>query len=117
MGVSAMKPEIAITERAAEKLAAWQAREQGVGVRLWLEPSGCSGYAYRLEVVQKPPADALAVEGQGFTLFVDREDYARGLAGLVIDYHEDLLARGFVYRNPNEVGRCGCGKSVALAEK
>ncbi len=110
-----MKVEITITDKAAARLAAWQRREGGAGVRLRLEPSGCSGYAYRLEVVRERPAGALAVEGEGFALFVDPEDYARGLRGLVVDYHEDLLARGFVYRNPNEVGRCGCGKSVALA--
>ena len=110
-----MKAKITITPRAAERLAAWQAREGAAGIKLSLEPSGCSGYAYRLAPVAEPPADALVVEGEGFRLFVRREDYARGLAGLVVDYHEDLLARGFVYRNPNEVGRCGCGKSVALA--
>lgn len=101
-----------ITAKAADRIAQLlAAREKpAIGIRVRLKAKGCSGLSYALEYVDKPhPADE-KIEDQGITLYIDPQAVLF-LVGTEMDYAEDPLKSGFLFKNPNEKGRCGCGES------
>lgn len=80
------------------------------GLRIGIRTGGCSGMAYEMEFAErKGPLDEV-VEEKGVKLFVDSKALMF-LIGTEMDYVEDKLQSGFVFNNPNEKGRCGCGES------
>ena len=79
-------------------------------LRISVRTQGCSGLAYSMEYADAPlPMDEL-VEDKGVKICVDPLA-TMYLAGTEMDYVEDKLTSGFVFNNPNEKGRCGCGES------
>lgn len=105
---------IVITDKAAEELKRRTALGQGaVGVRLSVTNTGCSGHKYKMEhVFAEDPGDdkfthngAVLYVPQSHTLFV---------VGTEIDYREEGLSSGFVFRNPNAQETCGCGESFSV---
>ena len=81
-----------------------------LGVRVSLKTKGCSGMAYALAYVDEPtPGDEKIVE-DGVTVYVDPAAVLF-LIGSQMDYNDDPITPGFVFTNPNEKGRCGCGQS------
>ena len=81
-----------------------------VGIRIGIRTKGCSGMSYTLEFAdQRTPFDEV-VETQGVTLLIDPKA-TMFILGTEMDYREDKLESGFVFSNPNEKGRCGCGES------
>ncbi|MGE0152575.1 MAG: HesB/IscA family protein [Reyranellaceae bacterium] len=101
-----------ITEAAAERVRELIARrgKPTFGVRIGVRTKGCSGLSYTLEYADdKAPADEL-VEAHGVRLLVDPKA-SLFLIGTEMDYEVEKLKSGFVFRNPNEKGRCGCGES------
>jgi len=80
------------------------------GIRIGVRTKGCSGLSYTLEFAdQRSPGDEI-VEQDGVTLLIDAKA-TLFVIGAEMDYVEEKLQSGFVFRNPNEKGRCGCGES------
>jgi len=105
---------IHVTPRAASKIATnLDRRGQGIGIRLGVRTTGCSGLAYVLEYVDATlPAD-LIFESDGFKIVLDPRDLPI-LDGLLVDYVRQGLNEGFEFNNPQERDRCGCGESFRV---
>ncbi|MBT4933770.1 MAG: iron-sulfur cluster assembly accessory protein [Rhodospirillaceae bacterium] len=80
------------------------------GIRIGVRTKGCSGMSYTLEFAdEKGPFDEI-LEDKGVTILIDPKA-TMFIIGTEMDYVEDKLESGFVFSNPNEKGRCGCGES------
>ncbi|MCC7428426.1 MAG: iron-sulfur cluster assembly accessory protein [Alphaproteobacteria bacterium] len=108
----ALPPLMRLTEAAVARLKALIAASDrpDAMLRIGVKPRGCSGMSYTMDYVQAPQPGDEAVTDQGVTVLVDRKA-TLFLIGTVMDYESDKLQSGFVFRNPNEKGRCGCGES------
>jgi iron-sulfur cluster assembly protein len=80
------------------------------GIRIGVRTKGCSGLSYTLEFADKQEPMDEVVETQGIKLLIDPKA-SLFLIGTEMDYEEEKLKQGFVFKNPNEKGRCGCGES------
>jgi iron-sulfur cluster assembly protein len=107
------RPQVmSVTPAAAERVKALidKRDKPTVGIRIGVRSKGCSGMSYTLEYAeQQEPMDEV-VETEGVKLLIDPKA-SLFLIGTVMDFEEDKLKAGFVFRNPNEKGRCGCGES------
>jgi iron-sulfur cluster assembly protein len=105
---------ITITETAVRKIQQQlQRRGRGLGIKLGVRTTGCSGLAYVLEYVDElQPGDDAELH-DGFSIVVNKKDQPY-LSGLEVDYVRQGLNEGFEFRNPNEKDRCGCGESFRI---
>jgi iron-sulfur cluster assembly protein len=105
---------ITVTSEAASKIARnLQRRGGGLGIRVGVRTTGCSGLAYVLEYVDDlQPGDDVVVQ-EGFSVIVNKKDQPY-LNNLQIDYVRQGLNEGFEFINPNEKDRCGCGESFRI---
>ena len=102
---------LSITERAAEQIRqSLEKRGGGVGIRVGVKKSGCSGYMYNLAYVDEPSADDLLFEAFGARVYVDPEVMAL-VDGTEMDYVSEGLQAMFKFNNPNVTAECGCGES------
>ncbi len=104
-----------LTEAAAARIKALLAGRPGPSavLRLGVDTLGCAGLTYSLDFAQaKDPGDLVVEEG-GATVYIDVRAAAT-IAGSKMDYVEGRLDSGFVFDNPNETGRCGCGVSFRV---
>ena len=108
--------EIALTERAAEHVKSYLAKTaEGVGLRIGVKPTGCSGYQYVVEAAQAVNEHDRAFETRGVTVVVDQQSL-RYLAGTQLDFVREGLNEGFRFLNPNVSETCGCGESFTVSE-
>lgn len=108
-----------LTESAAERVREIvENAEDAVGIRLGIKNGGCAGMSYTLDLAREAQPGDERVEGHGATVFVEAKAVLF-LLGTEMDFERTPLRTGFVFRNPNQVGACGCGESVSLkpAEK
>ena len=105
---------ITVTDKATNKVKQTLAkRGKGLGIRIGVKTTGCSGLAYVLEYVDQPMIEDIKIECDGCSLFIDPKSCAY-LEGMTIDYVRNGLNEGFEFRNPNERDRCGCGESFRV---
>jgi len=105
---------VTLTEAAARHVQKYLAkRGKGVGVRLGVKTTGCSGLAYKLEYVDEVAPEDTLFEQHGVKLMIDPKSMAY-LDGTELDYVREGLNEGFKFHNPNERDRCGCGESFRV---
>ena len=105
---------INITELAAEKITkSLTARGKGIGIKIGVKTSGCSGMSYVLEFVDTPAEEDVQFEAHGANVFVDAKSLVY-LDGLTVDWLKKGLNEGFEFINPNATGECGCGESFTV---
>ena len=110
------QPEVALT---VTSVAATEVRRfmeaEGVtadkgGLRVSVQPGGCSGFKYGLLIEDQAADDDFVVDQEGFRVFVDPFS-AQYISGVTIDYVTSMQGSGFTFKNPNATGGCGCGSS------
>ncbi|MDQ6955627.1 MAG: iron-sulfur cluster assembly accessory protein [Mariprofundaceae bacterium] len=106
--------DISLSDAACEQLKNSLLSAGKKAVHLSVREAGCSGLEYVMDYADEPLDDDLVREFDGFSLYVDKDSYAKALAGLQVDYQKDALSSAFVYHNPNKKGECGCGVSFTI---
>ncbi|MDX5629577.1 MULTISPECIES: iron-sulfur cluster assembly protein IscA [unclassified Brenneria] len=102
---------ISLSDSAAQRVNAFLAnRGKGLGLRLGVRTSGCSGMAYVLEFVDDVNADDVVFEDKGVKVIIDGKSLVY-LDGTELDFVREGLNEGFKFNNPNVTGECGCGES------
>lgn len=105
---------ISLTEKAAKHITGYiERRGKGLGLRLGVRTTGCSGLAYQLEYVDEALAEDVMFESLGVKVFVDPKSLAY-LDGTELDYAREGLNEGFKFQNPNVKDECGCGESFRV---
>ena len=111
-----MPASINLTERAAEHVKNYLAKQgKGVGLRVGVKPTGCSGYQYVIEAAEQVNDQDQVFESNGIQIVTDPLSL-RYLAGTELDYVREGLNSGFKFNNPNVQDTCGCGESFNVKE-
>ena len=107
---------ITVTDTAKKKIKQLlEKRGKGVGIRLGVKTTGCSGLAYTLEYVDEytPEIGVTNFAQPDFVVLVDAKSLAY-IDGMIVDWQREGLNEGFKFTNPNERDRCGCGESFRV---
>lgn len=105
---------VTLTDAAARHVTRYMnKRGKGVGVRLGVRTTGCSGLAYKLEYADEISAEDVVFEDNGVKVLVDPKSMAY-INGTQLDFVREGLNEGFRFLNPNERDRCGCGESFRV---
>jgi iron-sulfur cluster assembly protein len=105
---------VTLSERAAQHVTNYLAkRGKGVGIRLGVRTTGCSGMAYKLEFADEVPEGDQVFSSHGVAVFVDPKSLPY-IDGTELDYAREGLNEGFKFNNPNVKNECGCGESFNI---
>jgi iron-sulfur cluster assembly protein len=105
---------ISLTQSAAHRVKAYLAkRGHGVGLRVGVRKTGCSGYAYVIDYADSVDAGDTVFEEEGVKVIVDTKSLAL-IDGTQVDFIKDGINEAFKFRNPNTKGECGCGESFSV---
>jgi iron-sulfur cluster assembly protein len=105
---------VTLSERAAQHVSNFIAkRGKGIGIRLGVKTSGCSGMAYKLEFADSAEPDDVVFESHGLKVLVDPKSLPY-LDGTELDFAREGLNEGFKFNNPNVKDQCGCGESFTV---
>jgi iron-sulfur cluster assembly accessory protein len=116
MTILSRPPPITVTDSAVARAAYLISKSDHpvAGIRVGIETKGCSGFAYKVEYADEQGKFEDVVEQNGIKFFIDPMAVMY-LLGSELDYLESKMESGFVFTNPNETGRCGCGESFSAA--
>jgi iron-sulfur cluster assembly protein len=105
---------ISLTASAANRVRTFLSnRGKGVGLRLGVKQTGCSGYAYVVNYADAVENGDVVFDNQGVKVIVDRESLGY-IDGTEVDFVKEGLNEAFRFRNPNIKGECGCGESFTV---
>ena len=105
---------ISLTEPAAKRIKSFLAtRGQGIGLRIGVRKTGCSGFAYVVNYADEVRPGDRVFEDQGVKVYVDPESLPL-IDGTTVDFVKQGLNEAFRFRNPNVKGECGCGESFSV---
>ena len=110
-----MKQVISLTENAALRIKEIMSKDENksVGVRVGVKSGGCAGMSYIMEYAKEINPNDEVIEDKGVKVFID-PGAIMYLLGTEMDYKNDELSSSFVFNNPNETERCGCGESFKI---
>lgn len=105
---------VTLSDKAAEHISNFIAkRGKGVGIRLGVRTSGCSGMAYKLEFADDVQTDDIVFESHGLKVLIDPKSLPY-MDGTELDFVREGLNEGFKFHNPNVKDQCGCGESFTV---
>ncbi len=105
---------ITLTENAVKHVRNFMSkRGKGIGLRIGVRTSGCSGMAYKLEFADEACDDDIRFTSSGVTILVDPKSLPY-IDGMELDYTREGLNEGFRFNNPNVKDECGCGESFSV---
>ena len=105
---------ISLTPSAVERVRSYLAkRGRGLGLRVGVRKTGCSGYAYIIEYADAINPDDVVFDEQGVKVVVNSESL-KLIDGTVVDFVKQGINEAFKFRNPNVKGECGCGESFSV---
>jgi iron-sulfur cluster assembly protein len=105
---------VSLTESAARQIKKQlEKRGKGLGLKLGVKKSGCSGYAYALDYADQLQANDAVFEHYGVKVIVEA-DHLAWVDGIELDYRREGINEAFVFNNPNVTGTCGCGESFSV---
>ena len=105
---------ISLTESAAERVHKYLGvRGEGVGLRLGITKTGCSGYSYVINYAEEVGKEDVIFEDRGVKIVVD-PDALQLIDGTEVDFVKNGLNEAFSFKNPNIAGECGCGESFTV---
>ncbi len=109
------KQIITLSDRAASRIKEIIAssKEPTIGVRVGVKTGGCAGMSYFLEYAKEPKASDEVIEDKGVKVLID-PGAVMYLLGTEMDYKKEEFSSNFVFKNPNETERCGCGESFKV---
>ena len=105
---------ITITETAANRVQELMASNpDAAGLRVWIKEGGCNGMSYQVDLAKEEVPGDDVVETPGGKVFIDPKA-TMYILGAEMDFFKDTFYSGFLFKNPNETGRCGCGESFSV---
>ena len=104
---------ITLTEPAAERIRTYIDKGDGQALRFGVRKTGCSGFAYVVDMTSQANSDDHVFNSRGIDVYVDAGSL-KLLDGTTIDFEKQALAESFVFRNPNVSAECGCGESFTI---
>ena len=109
------KQIISLSENAANRIKEImsKAEKDSLGVRVGVKSGGCAGMSYIMEYAKEPKKNEEIIEDKGVKVFID-SNAIMYLLGTEMDYKTDKFSSQFVFKNPNETERCGCGESFKV---
>lgn len=113
MSTNAVYSGLTLTDRAAEHVRQYLAREQGQGLRVGVKRTGCSGWAYTVDIAREIGSDDEVFEDHELKIVVDHKALSL-IDGTRVDFVSEGLNRLFTFSNPNVHEECGCGESFSV---
>jgi iron-sulfur cluster assembly protein len=104
---------ISLTPPAAERVRSFIDRDGGIGLRLGVTKTGCSGWAYTVEIAEDIQTDDIVFEQDDLKIVVNHDSLSF-LDGSTIDFAAEGLGSAFQFKNPNVTDECGCGESFTI---
>ena len=109
-----MSASVTVSDKAARRIGEiLNAEPAGSMLRVSVEGGGCSGFSYKFDIERAQASDDLVIDRDGAVVLIDPVS-VNYMAGLEIDFVEDLIGASFKVKNPNATASCGCGTSFAL---
>ena len=110
-----MKNVITLSEKAADRIKEIMSKDnnKSIGVRVGVKSGGCAGMSYIMEYTQEINPHDEIIEEKGVKVFIDSSAIMY-LLGTEMDYKKEEFSSNFVFKNPNETERCGCGESFKV---
>ena len=110
-----MKQIITLSQRAADRIREIMSKDNNnsIGLRIGVKSGGCAGMEYVLEYAKEKNLNEEIIEDKGVKVFID-PSAVMYLLGTQMDYKKEDFSSSFVFNNPNETERCGCGESFKI---
>ena len=110
-----MKQAITLTDNAASRIKDIMSKDENksLGVRVGVKSGGCAGMSYIMEYAKEINPNDEVIEDKGVKVFIDRGAIMY-LLGTEMDYKKEQFSSSFIFKNPNETERCGCGESFKV---